>query len=135
MNFMEAVKAMKEGKKVRQQSTSNQDWNIYLSKEKGSVDFIYLHHSNILKDHIHTFNLEAIEATDWETFEEKEPTLYSYRQMDQDVWTYEEEVVKGAVNKLYEYLCGTNIEPKFRTKLIEIFGKEMVQNANNKLNR
>ena len=56
MNFMEAVKAMKEGKKVRRQEWNKRDWC-----DKGNwIKYVLL--------------LESLEATDWEIYKEEDKT-------------------------------------------------------------
>ena len=65
MDFMEAVKAMKKGKIVRQSNWENKNVNIFM-KEDGWFKYCGKVNQNYLLD------LSDIEATDWEIYEEED---------------------------------------------------------------
>lgn len=67
MNFTDAVKEMKKGKKVRRKGN---DYFCYLTED----DIVTT--SNTTKDMPFPYiSVETIESTDWEVVEEKQPTL------------------------------------------------------------
>ena len=68
MNFMEAVQAMKEGKKVRKESISNTEYHFFIINGTGRIQYQATMTSG---NEDYSFNLSDIEATDWEIFEEK----------------------------------------------------------------
>ena len=70
-DFKQAIEWLREGKKVRRKCTSNPFYKIFLSKELGSKDFVYMEHMKELKPKPHNFQLEEFEATDWEIYLEK----------------------------------------------------------------
>ena len=79
MNFMEAVKAMKEGKKVVSQSEYSA--TLYL---KGGVIF------NDANTDVLCLRPSTIEATDWEIYEEE------------DNWNYVDEIERMKLNIVLE---------------------------------
>ncbi len=68
MNFMEAVKAMKEGKKVKRKK--NYGWHTMVNSTGA---FIQIKEGEDGNSEVNerSFNLYTIEATDWEIIEEK----------------------------------------------------------------
>lgn len=63
MNFVEAVKAMKEGKKVRRKDWGGDDY--YLFSETGNIEDNY-------GDFQRGFPINECEATDWEIVDEEQ---------------------------------------------------------------
>jgi len=121
MNFIEAVKEMKEGKKVRRKY-----WN--------KSDYYYINESKVLVNELHykpNRLIHNIEAIDWEIVEEPKKTLSSKvlegsKYSDTGIWRYKEEDVKQA---LEEFLNWIEIKPRYfveiKQKVKEIFGKRL----------
>ena len=65
MDFMEAVKAMREGKKVRKESTPNKDFKLYIKND--GVRYTIGNQGYWTP---YQFRISDFEATDWEIYEE-----------------------------------------------------------------
>lgn len=69
MNFMEAVKAMKQGKKVRRKnSDAIHSFILFNDNKEGRLIWNYKQ-NNVINERLY---LEDIEATDWEIYEEED---------------------------------------------------------------
>lgn len=73
-NFKQAVKWMKEGKKVRRASTPNGFYKMWVSEELGSKDFIVYEHIKGIQPEMKRFQLQDFESVSWEIYEEDEAT-------------------------------------------------------------
>lgn len=130
MNFLEAVKAMKEGKKVKRKSWGND--SDYFTIENG----MFCQHGTE-KDYSNTntiaLYLEAFEATDWEIVEEKKTLSdkIGYLHDSENAFCYNKDGafiqvkdVKEALKKLSIYIekCNDNEEAVDMVIVREIFG-------------
>jgi len=117
MNFLEAVKAMKEGKKVRRPAMSPV---VGLLISDGFPQYYGLHGDSIYRE----IAIELIEATDWEIVEERK-TL-----SDKGIENYYfGNDVKEALKEFIEYiLCPDKIDFRkgdVRNKAKAIFGDRL----------
>ena len=90
-DFNQAIKWMKEGKKVRSKSVSNDQWYLFKNESQGSVGFIFLHHSKMSEPKIWGPNLSMLEKTDWEIYCDHEWIVGKYIPNDKggvDATTY-----------------------------------------------
>jgi len=135
MNFIEAVKAMKEGKKVRRP----------LFKEHPSIGYIYKNGDYILRGDAGEFPMgfENLEATDWEIIEEKKTlsdkigTRLPYGWIfTKDGTELKVQHVKEAIEKLMDYYEELNTVPIEQTALYEkakeLFGERLLETSCNK---
>jgi hypothetical protein len=124
MNFMEAVKEMEKGKRVRRnQHKSTLPWRydgrFYIEQD---TDKSYSQ-----------FSLSHIQATDWEVVEEPKQTLYEKALTSvcfgDSVIVIDLDDVKQALKELRAWLDSeeTDYEHDIRFKLKEIFGEEMLK--------
>ena len=116
MDFLEAVKVMKEGKKVKRQ-----DFNPIYLDEDGCivVECGRPPHPKLSKD------LDTFEATDWEIVEEKK-TLSDKIVGDDFSINDVKEAIKEFIEAI-RYMGGdSNSEDDFKQKAKEIFGTRLV---------
>src|SRR3990167_10364167 len=101
MNFMEIIKPLKEGKKVRRKKWDNQEFVIFKS-DGGLVMKQWA--KDILPDtkDYWLLDLESIEATDWEIYNEQEKTL-TY-----EIKEYFSDNAYPQLSKLFEILRNHN---------------------------
>lgn len=126
MDFLDAVKAMKEGKQVRRPCMSE---CIYLIEENGYPRWKGLYNDEGSRD----ICIELFEAIDWEVVEEpktlSDKWFKCYHINTEGKKQFYEADVKESMNELYKYLCKEMpLDSKFRSKLIEIFGRELIDN-------
>jgi hypothetical protein len=111
MNFLEAIKEIKNGKKIRRLLYS-QEWK----ESHGLIE-------GVQTAMISQFSIEDVEANDWEIVEENETLsdkiCYS---LNEDSLTVED--VKEALIELTDYLGDTF--PPANKKIKEIFGDKLI---------
>lgn len=122
MNFLEAVKAMKEGKKVRRKNHIDDAYMSYVNEK-----FVFYGFSNT------TFSLRDIEATDWEIYEEEKKNLSDKRTNAsmENGWQYQEEDVKQSLKEFIEWLEQNYDNHKTPDEVLiekakEIFGERLI---------
>ena len=126
MNFIEAVKEMKEGKKVKRESWNKKSLSLYIEKQPFSIHRFKGTDTDVL-----TIYPAWIEATDWEVVEEKK-TLYNARNQYEfdNNWYYHEDDVKEALKEFILFcddrvgFSGTSI---VRDKAEKIFGERLLE--------
>ena len=119
MNFMESVKAMKEGKQVRRK---NWDEDGFMCVPEDGV-IIRKQDKEIMM-----FSIRDFEATDWEIEEKK--TLSDKRRCFQHhgEFEYEEKDVKEAIVKFIDWVhLRRGIREDTKDKAKEIFGEELLR--------
>ena len=109
MNFLEAVKAMKEGKKVRREA-----WHRSLYCVLG-VDIKVMYGVELYSSQLNCYDCEA---TDWQIVEEKK-TLSD----KQHNCYYDEPDVKEAIK---EYLKGPAHDDDGMSRAKQIFGERLI---------
>lgn len=129
MDFMEAIKAMKEGKKVKRKAwafIAELDGVSFKSKWEDGTE-----HKG--------FDLKDIEAIDWEIVpEEIKKTTLEYRGSLSDRIQYDDgrlkvEDVKEAINSFLDWITGVSLKRseehinsgEFNEKADKIFGKKL----------
>ena len=127
MNFMEAVKAMKEGKNVKREGCHQIHKLVY-----DNVVWI----SDVFPEdkNRHNMTLNDIEANDWQIIEEKKTLSDKKTNASQEPgWQYQEEDVKEALKEFREwilenmkYICDPDNKPVMTAKAKEIFGKRFL---------
>lgn len=122
MNFLEAVKAMKEGKKVRRSQWGK---GVYLYCEESMI-----HHS---RKHIRdTFSIfiDWFEKTDWEIIDEKSiEEKKTLSELAGEEWCKVKDV-KEANKKFIDWLLSLNYCPskyQVEQKAKEIFGDRLIK--------
>ena len=121
MNFMEAVKAMKEGKKVKRRGL----YPVYLNNN----NFVF-HNEDEERDY--TIDIGVIEATDWEIVEDKKTLsdkIISADGLHHEVKVCIAQDVKEAIKEFIEWMnihrLGINPD-KYLPKAKEIFGERLL---------
>jgi len=129
MNFIEAVKEMKEGKKVKRESWNKKSLSLYIEKQPFSIHRFKGTDTDVL-----TIYPAWIEATDWEVVEEKK-TLYNARNQYEfdNNWYYHEDDVKEALKEFIDYMltwreCDERPMKYFiKSKAKKIFGEDLIE--------
>ncbi len=123
MNFLEAVKAMKEGKKVRRKAQYKE---VYYKLREGKYISKFNGRDDVLLD------LRDIEATDWEIYEEKK-TLSDKVIIERRNPTPEEREkgIKGTQEKLHPTTYNSAIrvvveERKYKEEDVKEFIREIL---------
>lgn len=119
LNFLEAIELMKQGKKVKRKSFSDNSRYLWLSKDsfKQILDSKYT---------TYDIDLESIESTDWEEFKEKKiETLTDKRIYIQGIpqgsyYSYPEEHLKQTIKNIKQELDEAQYFP---SAIFEIFDK------------
>ncbi len=104
MNFMQAVEAMKEGKRVTRPKLRKHKGYFYYTGNK--TDMIIFSHSEGYEFESPSYGLSDIEATDWEIVEEKKKERKIIFGMDIVTDT---KIPEGTVCFGYESACGNII--------------------------
>ena len=120
MNFIEAVKAMNDGKKVRRKAYPDKKSYIY-------YNFNMEHFSDII-DGIYNFSFGDFKATDWEVVEEKKTlsdkwfTVPSFISPEAVGKSYSEKDVRESLKRINEYIMNMKYSDLVRNQ-----GKELAK--------
>ena len=125
MNFMEAVEAMKEGKKVRRSYWYE---GAYIYSNKG---YIYNEGQEVAE--ANSWDVCSFQAVDWEVVEEKKPLSDKKTNVSMESdWQYQEKDVKQALKEFIDWisenaiLLGNMSQLEFENQQKRIFGKELI---------
>jgi hypothetical protein len=127
MNFIEAVKEMKNGEKV---TIPRMAW---YAKLEDANNVVFRNHLEDKKSQIQNINTEDMEATNWEIVEEPKKTLSDKRDKNiydgmNSSYTYRQEDVKQALKEFIEWCVEHRFQKPmlFTPKAKEIFGERLV---------
>ena len=123
---MEAVSAMKQGKKVRRKNWATIKWITYVIEKYRPEDRIVSD-----KGKVDWLTVCEYEATDWEIFEETKKTLYQKETyMDDNGMRgtgFKYNDVKEALKEFIVWLKENDIVMDYNRKAKEIFGEELLK--------
>ena len=136
MYFMEAVEAMKEGKKVKRKYWID---GTYLMMHEFGENYAIQAHSNDHSTESAKFSTDCFEATDWEVVEEKktlsQKKIYCEIQEGAEIGVhtgmFDPKDIKAAIKDFIDWATNTSrpnwlTKREMKPKAKEIFGEDLI---------